>query len=85
LNINPSRPVSNRKPQYPTSSLIPNQPNQTILKFNNPPIINLKPLDGAGIFGNKKLQISNKIVDKISKEPRKREIETQTEEIFFKM
>lgn len=88
LNINPSRPVSYRKPQIinPPSPFIPNQTNQTIVKFNSPPIINLKPIDAAGIFGNKKiLHISHKIVDKISKETRKRDIETQTEEIFFKM
>lgn len=84
LNLNPSRPVSNRKSQIlnpPTPFL----PNQTILKFNNPPIITLKPLDGAGLFGSKKIIQSNKIVDKISKETRRRDMETQTEEIFFKM
>lgn len=89
LNINPSRPVSHKKPPIqvnPTSPFIQHQPNNTILKFNSPPIINLKPLDGAGIFGRQKiLQMSHKIVDRISREVRKRDMETQTEEIFFKM
>jgi len=89
LNINPSRPVSYRKPPNPvnpSSPFIPQQPNQTILKFNSPSIINLKPLDGAGIFGRQKaLQNTNKGTEKIIKEIRKRDMETQTEEIFFKM
>jgi hypothetical protein len=71
---------------HPPSPIIPHQANNTILKFNSPPIINLKPLDGVGIFGRQKiLQISNKIMDRITKEVRKKDMETQTEEIFFKM
>lgn len=88
LNLNPSRPASNRKQQIlnPTSPFLAKQPNQTILKFNNPPIINLKPLDGAALFGNRKiLQMSHKIVNKFSKEAKKRDMETQTDEIFFRM
>ncbi len=88
LNIHPSRPVSYKKPQLlvnPSSPFLPHQPNNTILKFNSPPIINLKPLEGTGTFGRKKiLQMSNRLADRI-REVRKRDIETQTEEIFFKM
>ena len=87
LNI---RPQSQKK-QLPSSNPSPpilNPPvtNNTVLKFNNPPVINLKPLDGTGIFGRQKiLHMNNKIIDKITKDVKRKDMETQTEEIFFKM
>lgn len=96
LNI-ASRPVSNKKANNvisnPPGSSNPSPPilnppvtNNTIVKFNNPQVINLKPLDGGGIFGRQKvLQMNNKIIDKINKDVKRKDMETQTEEIFFKM
>ena len=91
LNI-ASRPLSQKKGNYPQFNnpmppiLNPPLTNNTILKFNNPPVINLKPLDGTGIFGRQKiLHMSNKIIDKIRKEVKRKDMETQTEDIFFKM
>jgi hypothetical protein len=91
LNI-ARRPQSQKKnnPQLPAANPTPpllNPPvsNNTVLKFNNQPVINLKPLDGTGIFGRQKmLHMNSKIMEKIAYVKRK-EIETQTEEIFFKM
>lgn len=96
LNI-ASRPLSQKKQiennKLPATSSNPSPPilnppvtNNTVLKFNNPPVINLKPLDGTGIFGRQKiLHMNNKLVDKIAKEVKRKDMETQTEEIFFKM
>ena len=91
-NLNIARPQSQKKQnQLPSSNPSPpilNPPvtNNTVLKFNNPPVINLKPLDGTGIFGRQKiLHMNNKIIDKITKDVKRKDMETQTEEIFFKM
>ena len=91
-NLNIARPSSQKKnnnllPCSNPSPPILNPPNSnTVLKFNNPPIINLKPLDGTGIFGRQKiLHMNNKIIDKITKDVKRKDMETQTEEIFFKM
>jgi hypothetical protein len=91
LNI-ARRPQSQKKnnTQLPVANPTPpvvNPPvsNNTLLKFNNQPVINLKPLDGTGIFGRQKiLHMNSKIMEKIVNVKRK-DIETQTEEIFFKM
>jgi hypothetical protein len=88
LNIRPqSQKKNNQLPCSNPSPPILNPPNNnTVLKFNNPPIINLKPLDGTGIFGRQKiLHMNNKIMDKITKDVKRKDVETQTEEIFFKM
>lgn len=92
LNIGP-RPVSQKKVTNPSGNSNPSLPilnppiqtNNTVLKFINPPSINLKPLDGAGVFGRSKVLHMNKITDKLPKEVKRRDVETQTEEIFFKM
>jgi hypothetical protein len=76
-------PASNPSPPI----LNPPLSNNTLLKFNNQqPVINLRPLDGTGIFGRQKiLQMNNKIMDKIARDVKRKDMETQTEEIFFKM
>jgi hypothetical protein len=94
LNIDrrPQSQKKNNENKIPASSnpyppILNPLSNNTLLKFNNQqPIINLRPLEGIGIFGRQKIsQINSKIMDKIVKDIKRKDMDSQTEEIFFKM